>query len=98
MARRSRKRPYGEPHVPLAFDRLRSVARTEDGPGGSYHVQDVQAKEKTYTCPGCGGTIDIGAWHIVAWPVDALLERGVRARRHWHTGCWKARFGRSLAW
>ena len=30
-----------------------------------------------------------GIAHIVAWPAD---ERGDESdRRHWHTGCWRAR-------
>ncbi|OKL54197.1 hypothetical protein BSZ39_05315 [Bowdeniella nasicola] len=98
MGRRSKKRPYGAEHVPLNMERLRSVAREEAGPGGTYQVQEVKAREKPYTCPGCGGVIQIGTWHIVAWPTDAILASGVNARRHWHSGCWKARFGRRLAW
>ena len=94
MGRKSRKRPYGAPHVPLDMERLRSVPRSEAGPGGTYRVQEVKAREKTYTCPGCGGGISIGTWHVVAWPEDPLIGLGVEARRHWHSGCWKARFGR----
>lgn len=95
MGRKSRKRPYHQGHVPLNMERLRSLPRTEAGPGGHYHVQEVCAKEKSYRCPGCGGEIAIGTWHVVAWQVDALLGGGVQERRHWHSGCWKARFGRS---
>ncbi|MDO5700675.1 MAG: hypothetical protein Q4P36_04295 [Bowdeniella nasicola] len=79
------------------MDRLRSVPRVEPGPGGAYHVQEVRAR-KAYTCPGCGGQVSDGAWHVVAWPEEGLLGRGPDERRHWHTGCWKARFGRRPAW
>ena len=72
-----------------------SVAREEAGPGGRYQVQETKAGENSYVCPGCGGSIAVGTWHVVAWPIDSLLDGGVRARRHWHSGCWKARFGRS---
>ncbi|SDZ77347.1 hypothetical protein SAMN02910418_00202 [Bowdeniella nasicola] len=95
MARRSSKRNYRAAHVPLNMDRLRSVAREEAGPGGRYQVQETKAGENSYVCPGCGGSIAVGTWHVVAWPIDSLLDGGVRARRHWHSGCWKARFGRS---
>ncbi len=99
MGRRSRKRPYGQPPREINWDRLRSIARTEMGPDGEeYHVQDVRAQDKPYTCPGCGGSIAAGAWHVVAWPIDSLLGGGVKMRRHWHSGCWKARFGRRPVW
>lgn len=46
---------------------------------------------KAYTCPGCGGTIDEGVAHVVAWRNDGVLgERAdLAARRHWHTHCWR---------
>jgi hypothetical protein len=44
---------------------------------------------KVYRCPGCDQEILAGVPHVVAWPAD---ERGdLSDRRHWHTGCWRAR-------
>jgi len=44
---------------------------------------------KTYRCPGCDQEIRAGAAHVVAWPTGA--PGGADDRRHWHTGCWRAR-------
>jgi hypothetical protein len=30
-----------------------------------------------------------GVAHVVAWPIDGRGDE--TDRRHWHTGCWKAR-------
>jgi hypothetical protein len=30
-----------------------------------------------------------GVAHVVAWPVDGRGDE--TDRRHWHTGCWRAR-------
>jgi len=46
------------------------------------HVQPYQAV-KTYRCPGCDHTIEVGVGHEVVVPVGAS-----DLRRHWHTGCW----------
>jgi hypothetical protein len=44
---------------------------------------------KVYRCPGCDQEIPPGVPHVVAWPAD---ERGdLSDRRHWHSGCWRAR-------
>jgi hypothetical protein len=55
------------------------------------------AAVKTYRCPGCDQEIRPGVPHLVVWP-DELGEGpggGERnptpERRHWHTGCWRAR-------
>lgn len=45
-------------------------------------IQPYQAR-KTYLCPGCGSTIDVGVGHLVVVPEDAP-----DLRRHWHRGCW----------
>jgi hypothetical protein len=50
-------------------------------PGGS--------ASKVYRCPGCDHEIAAGVAHVVAWPADGL--GGAEDRRHWHTGCWRAR-------
>lgn len=91
--RRSRKRPYADPHVPLDLDRLRSMPRTEDGPGGrSFTVRHVAAAAKEYRCPGCNEVIPEGTGHVVAWSNENLFGdvAALAERRHWHTGCWRA--------
>jgi hypothetical protein len=58
---------------------------------GAWLVRTIteQAAVKTYRCPGCDHEIPPGVAHVVVWPAD---ERGdLTDRRHWHTGCWKAR-------
>jgi len=58
---------------------------------GEWLVRTVpgEAATKTYRCPGCDHEIPAGVAHVVAWPAD---ERGdLSDRRHWHTGCWRAR-------
>ncbi|WP_296392242.1 hypothetical protein [Williamsia sp.] len=71
--------------------------RVETGPAGyevDHHVRPISgtAATKTYLCPGCNHSIVPGTAHIVAWPVD---DRGGDDRRHWHTGCWRGRAGRT---
>ncbi len=91
--RRSRKRPYGAGHVPLDMDRLQSMARTEEGPGGFSHtVRQVRGSDKAYTCPGCNRSIPAGTTHVVAWSNDHLFgaDAALAERRHWHTGCWRS--------
>jgi len=46
---------------------------------------------KSYTCPGCGGSIEPGVAHVVVWRADGILgdAADLAARRHWHTHCWK---------
>ena len=91
-ARRGRKRPYADPHVPLDPDRLGSVPRHETGPGGeSYTVRQVRGGEKAYRCPGCNQLVPPGTPHVVAWPDEPLLGGGLEDRRHWHTACWRRR-------
>jgi hypothetical protein len=47
------------------------------------------AATRAYRCPGCDQEIQPGTAHVVVWPAD---ERGDLAdRRHWHSGCWRAR-------
>ncbi|MDO5495439.1 MAG: hypothetical protein Q4G64_06985 [bacterium] len=88
--RRPRKRPYGEPHPELDLTRALGGVRRETGRSGrSFTVRTVRA-EKTYTCPGCNGTIQVGVSHVVAWSEDHLFgaEAALAERRHWHSGCW----------
>lgn len=51
------------------------------------------AAVKTYRCPGCDHEIAPGVAHIVAWRADGI--GGPDDRRHWHTGCWRARAQRT---
>lgn len=91
MARRSSKRPYNQPHVPLNMDRLASLPRSQRGPGGAeFTVRHVRGADKSYTCPGCNQTIAPRTPHVVAWSNESLFgaERGLEERRHWHTSCW----------
>lgn len=91
MARRSSKRPYNRPHVPLNMDRLASLPRSQRGPeGAEFTVRHVRGADKSYTCPGCNQTIAPCTPHVVAWSNESLFgaERGLEERRHWHTSCW----------
>jgi hypothetical protein len=95
--RRSNKRPYGKPHEEFDADRaLGGAARVETGPRGEqYYVATPRPTDKTYICPGCNREIAGETQHIVAWPVEHILgeDAAAQARRHWHSGCWRA-FGR----
>lgn len=92
MPRSNRRRRDDRDDDPL--DRLiAGWRRTETRRGREYSVQPVSGAraEKTYTCPGCGGTIDAGVAHLVVWREDGVLGAAadLAARRHWHTHCWK---------
>lgn len=88
------RRRSGE-HVPLDVDRLmQGAARVEPRDGAEWHVQPVRATSalKEYTCPGCGGRVAPGVAHLVVWRADSIFgDRAIEDRRHWHTGCWRAR-------
>ncbi len=47
------------------------------------------AATKMYRCPGCQQEIPPGLAHVVAWRTEA--HGGLDDRRHWHSGCWRAR-------
>ncbi|HLL09288.1 MAG TPA: hypothetical protein VK393_11610 [Nocardioidaceae bacterium] len=67
----------------------------EDWPDGEWVVRQVtgSAATKPYRCPGCQQLIPMATPHVVAWPAhDALApDASLDERRHWHTGCWRAR-------
>ncbi|SIS23657.1 hypothetical protein [Williamsia sterculiae] len=89
--RRDRQRP---PPAGGGF----GFSQVEPGPSGldvDHHVRRIPASRATkiYRCPGCNNTITVGTAHIVAWPVDDF--GGAEERRHWHTGCWTGRRGRT---
>lgn len=44
---------------------------------------------KDYRCPGCQQLIPASTGHLVTWPAGEYGS--VTDRRHWHTGCWRAR-------
>ena len=90
-ARRSNKRPYGEPHPELEMDRVTGGRRSVTRRGEDWSVQNIRASDKTYRCPGCNQEIAPGVAHIAAWAQDSLFgrEAALSARRHWHTRCWQ---------
>ncbi|MDU0968287.1 MAG: hypothetical protein E7A62_05605 [Actinomycetaceae bacterium] len=71
--------------------RLRSVPRSEDRGGRSFHVQHISAGRKAYVCPGCLHPIPAGTAHVVVWRTDEFVssDRQVEGRRHWHEACWR---------
>ena len=71
----------------------RGVDAVQQWHDGEFLVRQVGNSPKTYRCPGCDQEIRPQVVHVVAWPAD---ERGdLTDRRHWHTGCWRARDRRS---
>ena len=74
-------------HADEEGPRVPAGERVEDG----HVVRSVAgtASARPYRCPGCDQEIRAGVIHVVAWPAD---DRGdLTDRRHWHTGCWRAR-------
>jgi hypothetical protein len=92
MPRSHRRRP--EPAGDDSFDRLLAGwKRTERRRGVEWTVQPVSEAQaqKSYICPGCGRSIDVGVAHVVTWRADGVLgdEADLAARRHWHGHCWR---------
>ena len=94
MGRRNYRRRDAE--APLDPDRMRrGIERVQAHSDGDWLVRALPGNDKTYRCPGCDQEIPAGVAHVVAWPAD---ERGdLSDRRHWHTGCWRARGRRAPA-
>ncbi len=96
--RRTRPRRPGHQPADLPLDEeqlLRGVEQVQTHTDGDWLVRNVPASAatKAYRCPGCDHEVRPGVAHLVAWPAD---ERGdLGDRRHWHTGCWRARDRRS---
>ncbi len=67
--------------------------RAESGPDGEWSVRTVRGSEKQYLCPGCNQQIPAGTGHVVVWRNDSWFsdEHALGERRHWHSGCWRAR-------
>jgi hypothetical protein len=91
MSRRSSKRPYGAPHVPLDPERATGGRTVQESPDGEWVVQRVRGSDREYRCPGCDQVVPAGTAHVVAWRTDVWLGEGVEDRRHWHAACWQAR-------
>jgi len=89
MPRRHRRQPQPDPPDDDGAAR-RGVPSVEVARDGDWLVRPVSGDTgKAYRCPGCDQEIPPGVPHVVAWPAD---ERGdLSDRRHWHTGCWRAR-------
>jgi hypothetical protein len=90
--RRSSKRD--QPYEPLDVERLTmGHRRTEVKRGSTWTVQPISEANalKSYSCPGCLGTIDPGIAHVAVWRQDGILgdNADIEARRHWHSHCWK---------
>jgi hypothetical protein len=79
----------------LDLERVRRGVDTVESWGPEqWRVRQISggAAVKSYRCPGCDQEIQPGVPHLVVWPletIDGLV--GEAARRHWHTGCWRAR-------
>jgi hypothetical protein len=69
----------------------RGVERTQEAADGEWAVRLIPggSSPKAYRCPGCDQEIQPGVAHLVAWPADGRGD--LSDRRHWHTGCWRAR-------
>jgi len=98
-ARRDRvgRRAGQQPHASVdAAPRMRAVDTVEEWRGEPWRVRWLTGTTtvKTYRCPGCDHEIPPGVPHVVAWPV----EGGLDDRRHWHSGCWRARERRRPVW
>ncbi|NDL59045.1 hypothetical protein [Phytoactinopolyspora mesophila] len=70
----------------------------ETWPDGDWVVRSItgSASTKPYRCPGCDQLIRPATPHVVAWPAEStsFTGAGIDERRHWHTGCWRARHRR----
>jgi len=76
----------------VSLDRARrGVEAVQAWPDGAWLVRNIPggSSTKCYRCPGCEQEIRPGVPHVVSWPADGRGDAG--DRRHWHTGCWRAR-------
>jgi hypothetical protein len=97
--RRNRpRRSSTEERLSLPDERVRKgVEGVQQWRDGEWMVRSIVggAATKSYRCPGCMQEIRPGVAHVVAWPVDGYGDE--TDRRHWHTGCWRARDRRAPA-
>ncbi|GIJ29728.1 hypothetical protein Vqi01_48900 [Micromonospora qiuiae] len=87
-----RNRRHREDAERLDVERARhGVAAVQHWRDGDWQVRGISggASVKTYRCPGCDQEIRPGVAHVVAWPADGRGD--LTDRRHWHSGCWRAR-------
>jgi hypothetical protein len=87
-----RNRPRPEQVAPLDGDGARrGVEGVQSWRDGEWQVRGIpgSAAVKTYRCPGCDQEIRPGVAHLVVWPADGRGD--LTDRRHWHSGCWRAR-------
>ncbi|WP_051084462.1 hypothetical protein [Salinispora tropica] len=85
---RSRRDESGQ----LDSARLRQGAESvQQWRDGDWQVRLISggASVKTYRCPGCDQEIRPGVAHVVVWPAQGWGD--LTDRRHWHSGCWRAR-------
>lgn len=80
----------------LDLERARAGLPThESAPDGEWAVRRITERNaaKTYTCPGCNGSILPRIAHLVVWREDSLFgrETALADRRHWHVRCWQSR-------
>jgi hypothetical protein len=88
---RRHRRAVGEPPPLDPVHARHGVESVQADRDGEWLVRAIpgDAAAKTYRCPGCDQEIPPGVPHLVVWPAD---EHGAPDdRRHWHTGCWRAR-------
>ncbi|MDO3702200.1 hypothetical protein Q3W71_10980 [Micromonospora sp. C28SCA-DRY-2] len=87
-----RNRPRRDESPGLDAERARhGVPTVQQWRDGDWQVRGISggASVKTYRCPGCDQEIPPGVAHVVAWPADGRGD--LTDRRHWHSGCWRAR-------
>jgi hypothetical protein len=87
-----RNRPRREGLDPLDEEQARrGVEAVQSWRDGDWMVRSVpgDASTKAYRCPGCEQEVSAGMAHVVAWPADGRGD--LTDRRHWHSGCWRAR-------
>ena len=93
----SKRRPARRSVRPADPERqlLGGHQQVETWPDGEWAVRQVtgSAATKPYRCPGCAQVIPMATPHVVAWPAEPgeLSADGLSRRRHWHSGCWRAR-------
>jgi hypothetical protein len=94
--RRNRPRRGGDSSRPerpeLTDERVRKgIEGVQQWQDGEWTVRSIfgGGATKAYRCPGCMQEIRPGVAHVVAWPIDGRGDES--DRRHWHTGCWRAR-------
>jgi hypothetical protein len=92
LPRRGGAARRGDGVPPLDDERARrGVEAVQTSSDGAWMVRGIPggAAVKAYRCPGCDQEIRVGVPHVVVWPADGRGD--LSDRRHWHTGCWRAR-------